>query len=415
MQQFWESLRQGLLQMASHKLRSSLTLLGIFIGVAAIIGSSTLLDAVHRMVIRNFERMGQLNIMAVQASRGRMTAGRWVDFQQMYPLTMEDAAAIRRTFPTVQKVAVLAWQRDTVRAGDASVDGVGVSGVSEGYDKMRNLNVAEGRFLNQGDIDRWARSAVISARLRDDLFQDGKAVGREIWIGRQRFTVVGCLKPQGGNTREERAQVYIPYTDSQYRLYGEDQNGLVLYLQTENAEQAQDMLHHLPGFLAKIHAGSEQKHFDTWSVGEWQAESLRDVEVQGKILYVVAVLCLLTGGIGIMNIMLVSVTERTREIGLRKALGAKNRHILTQFLVEAFALSMVGGISGIAGGWGVGRLLLTFAKKAMEDGGGELTIVLGPGTIFIAVGTASAVAFIFGIFPALKASRLNPIVALRYE
>jgi ABC-type antimicrobial peptide transport system permease subunit len=285
---------------------------------------------------------------------------------------------------------------------------------------MNNLTVKRGRFLTESDTAQWARTAVLSARLEEDLFSGRNPIGEEVLVGKQRFTVVGVLRPLGSDTSEERAVVYIPYTTHIHRLYGERgfmgfNWGMDIYLQVEDADEIEKLQVNIKHFLKRRHRGSTLDHFRTWSVGEWQAEALGNIEVQGYILYAVAVLCLLTGGIGIMNIMLVSVSERTREIGLRKAVGAKNRDILAQFLIEAVVLSLVGGVLGIGGGWGVGEFLSNILKTTMEEEASLLSVRLNLSTVAVALGTASGVALVFGIFPALKAARLNPIDALRYE
>ena len=420
MGQFVEAVRQGFTQLVAHKLRSALTLLGIFVGIAAIIGSSTLLDAVNRMVIGMFERYGKLNVMAVEAAFGVYRNGRWHRHAKMYPLDENDGRALREAFPEIMDLSLTKRERDTLSYGGASYPDTSIQGVSVRYGAMNNLTVKRGRFLTESDTTQWARAAVLSARLEEDLFSGRDPLGEEVLIGKQRFTVVGVLRPRGSDTSEERAVVYIPYTTHTHRLYGERgfmgfNWGMDIYLQVEDAGEIEQLQVNIKHFLKRRHRGSTLDHFRTWSVGEWQAEALDDIKVQGYILYAVAVLCLLTGGIGIMNIMLVSVSERTREIGLRKAVGAKNRDILAQFLIEAVVLSLVGGLLGIGGGWGVGEFLSNILKTTMEEEASLLSVRLQLSTVAVALGTASGIALVFGIFPALKAARLSPIDALRYE
>jgi ABC-type antimicrobial peptide transport system permease subunit len=415
-----EAVRQGFTQLIAHKLRSALTLLGIFIGIAAIIGSSTLLDAVNRMVIGMFERYGKLNVMAVEAAFGVYRNGRWHRHAKMYSLDENDGRALREAFPEVTDLSLAKWENDTLSYGGASYPDTSIQGVSERYGAMNNLTVKRGRFLTESDIAQWARIAILSARLEEDLFSGRNPLGEEVLIGKQRFSVVGVLHPLGSDTSEERAVVYIPYTTHTHRLYGKQgflgfDWGLDIYLQVEDAGEIEKLQVNVKHFLKRRHRGSTLDHFRTWSVGEWQAEALDNLKVQGYILYAVAALCLLTGGIGIMNIMLVSVSERTREIGLRKAVGAKNRDILAQFLIEAVVLSLVGGLLGIVGGWGVGEFLSKILKATMEEEASLLSVQLHLSTVAVALGTASGIALVFGIFPALKAARLSPIDALRYE
>jgi ABC-type antimicrobial peptide transport system permease subunit len=424
----FENLLQGLAQMRAHKLRSLLTLLGIFIGIAAIIGSSSLLDAVNRMVVRNFERWGSLTTVGFNHAWGEYKEGRWQHFDKVFPLGDADVAVIRENVENAAAIATFyeTWGQGRVRHGAATVTGVQIVGCSEGYDGLSNIEMAGGRFIETEDVEDWVQTAVLSAQLKENLFGAEDPVGKEIIVAARewswgepspemRFRVVGHAKPRGTSTRDERTRLFVPLTTARHRLLGYSSwDGLNILVKAKSTEDVAQIKADVVRLLTARNPGSEARHFEAWSLGEWSEEALKDVKTQGYILYGVAFLCLLTGGIGIMNIMLVSVSERTREIGLRKAVGARTRHILLQFLLEAVLLSLVGGALGIAGGWAVGQGFSTILADTMSEGE-TLDIALDAAAIAVALGTSCGVALVFGIFPALKAARLHPIEALRYE
>lgn len=415
-----QNIFQGFSQLWSHKMRSLLTLLGIFIGIAAIIGSNSLLDAVNRMVIRNFERWGSLKTVGISTNWGEYKDGRWTSFEQTYPISLDDAEAIRENIDHLETIDLSTRDNATVTFNAIAFDNITLTGSTLATPEMDNLKVEYGRFISDYDVEDWAKTAVLTSKLRDDMFGESEnPVGKEIQISNrgqqtQRFIVVGVIEKRGGANSHERARVYIPYTTAIYRTAGMPWGGIEIKVKADDVGKVEEVKKAITRLMVVRHPGAEPKHFEVWNLGEWQDEALGEVKTQGYILYGVAILCLLTGGIGIMNIMLVSVTERTREIGIRKALGAKHRHIFIQFLIESLVLAFVGGLLGVLGGWGVGEGFSKIMQNTMDDSE-NLEIVLSAGSMMLAVGMALGVSLIFGIYPAMKAAKLNPIDALRYE
>ncbi len=402
-----ESFMTALEGITAHKLRSALTMLGIIIGVAAVIALMSIGNGVSSSVSSQISSIGT-NLISISAdfrNRGSYP-----------PLSMSDVAALAKTLnvPAVSAVAASVEGQQTVINGDQSVQ-TSVAGVTANYFALRNMTKFQaGDRLTQEDLDARARVAVLGATTATDLFGTENPYGKSIKINGVTYDVVGVLTAQGqGFGGNPDASIYIPLTTAQVRLYpNRTRTGEFavsnITAQAVSAEKADAAVSQITALLRERHklTGTDENDFRVFSQTTLLSTLSQVTGTMTAFLGAIAGISLLVGGIGIMNILLVSVTERTREIGIRKAIGALKRDILFQFLLEAVLLSMMGGIMGILLGWSISRL------------GGKLlsvTTLVSPGNVVMAAGFAAAVGLIFGIYPAWRAAGLRPIEALRYE
>ena len=391
-----ESLRMSLLNIRSNRMRSFLTVLGIIIGVMAIIALITVMHSATGEVTAQFENLGT-GKLSVQATgtplKSGLTEG---DLERL-----SDISGVWGVSPTLS-------QQKSVVAGGEVLEDVLIEGYGYAWFRRESDAVARGRALLPPDEEQRSRVCLIDSDLAAALFSGTDPIGQAVLVEGTRFTVVGVLKDadvddvmsqlQAG---DESGTLIMPYT-SYKRLFGV--NGITsLEVYLDSAEQTDAVSEEMEGVLEAAFNYRE----DSYRI--INMESLLDVMdtmmgLMTNLLVGIASIALLVGGIGIMNMMLVSVTERTSEIGLRKALGARPRSIQVQFLMESVILSLLGGLSGVALGLVVGALL-----AGMMD----IAFVLSPGAIALGVGFSLAVGVIFGWAPARKASNLNPIDALR--
>ena len=403
-----EPLFAGLGQLQAHKLRSLLTLLGIVIGVAAIIAVVSLGEGLRREVIAQFIFSGGAGMIEVEPPRQWVRKdGRWVRRPWEEYLTEADIAAMQREIdglhalvPSVEGSASLQRGKTTVQAS--------YTGTSEAFNEGFNWPVTSGRSLSALDLRLARKVCLIGGDVHKDLFQEADPLGEEILLNGDRYVVIGVLDERVRFGRSDGNIVLVPYTTAQKRLRGEDHfSGLTLFVEDLAAvDRVVDAVYRV---LRRHH-----EHGDEFEVETSQGE-IDDANEFFRVLQQVgggiAGISLLVGGIGIMNILLVSVAERTREIGIRKALGAKPRHILGQFLAEAVVLSMVGGLLGILTGFGFG-LGAAFVIQKLAPGA-PFTSIVSAESVLWAVGFSSAVGIFFGVYPAFRAARLDPVEALR--
>jgi len=405
MLKFLTILKVGLKAIARNKMRSTLTALGIIIGVACVIAMIAVGRGAQSAVQSQISSLGT-NFLMVFPGVATQSGARI--FSGESTLTEEDAAAVRAECPSVAYVSPSSRSAGQVVAGNLNwstqIQGVGVD-----WPFVRSWNLEKGAFFDESEVRSGAKVALLGATVADSLFPGGEPIGQTIRIKNIPFRVIGVLEGKGGSVmgQDQDDVVIAPYTTVMKRLKGRNridgfQASAVSRTAVEDAEREIDALlrqrHRIqPGQDADFMIRSQREIAQTADQTSRQMSGL---------LAAIASISLLVGGIGIMNIMLVSVTERTREIGIRMAIGAKGRDILAQFLIEALALSAAGGAIGIALGVGISRLL---AWKQ------QWPIVLSPAAIFLAFGFAAAIGVFFGFYPARKASRLDPIEALRYE
>ena len=395
----------------ANVLRSVLTALGIIIGVAAVIVMISVGAGAQKQVDDVIKKLGSNLVIVVP---GTTTSGGARGARgSRRTLTEDDAIAIQNEVPTVRVSAPTVRGSGQIIFGNRNWSTV-IRGVTPDYGQAREWEIADGRWFSNDEVRSAAKVALIGETVSESLFGNDNPVGQIIRIKRVPFTVIGTLVGKGetpmGNDMDD--VVFIPLTTAKKRtLGGRRVSGRlvgVVFVKSNSAEVVDDTIRDMTKLLRlrhKLRPGQPNDFFvrNLSSILEARANSSR---VMNLLLAAVASISLIVGGIGIMNIMLVSVTERTREIGLRMAVGAKGRDILLQFLIEAVTLSLIGGVIGIVFGLGGSYIIAMI---------GNSPAIVQPYSIFLAFGFAAAVGVFFGFYPARKAARLDPIEALRYE
>ncbi|MEZ0328980.1 MAG: ABC transporter permease [Dissulfuribacterales bacterium] len=400
---FWNALLLAFRALRRNLLRSFLTILGIFIGVAAVIIMVTLGEGATLQVSRQIASLGT-NMLIISPGK-RLGPGQTVGSA---PFTLSDAAALARDIPSLAAVAPTASRAMTAVSGNANWS-TQVIGTTNDYFQARQWNVASGRFFTESELRAGAAVCVIGQTVCTKLFGDQNPVGARIRLEKITCEVVGLLESKGQSTMgsDQDDLVIIPIRTFHRRIAGNQDVNIILVsvkdgLSTERAQQ--DMEHLL---RERRHLSEhEENNFNVMDMKEITKMLTSTTQVLTALLSAVAAVSLLVGGIGIMNIMLVSVTERTREIGIRLAIGALERDVLLQFLVEAAVLSSFGGLLGI-----VLALSASFALSSVL----RVPFVFKGDIVLLAFAFSVAVGLIFGYFPARKAARMNPIEALRSE
>ena len=406
---FWQAFIEALQSISSNKLRSGLTILGIVIGVAAVIAMLAVGEGAQSAITGSISGIGS-NLLFVFS--GNYTE----DVRNIQPLTMADAEALGDTFqaPSVQDVAPEIEGSLEVTYSGESVRTT-VMGVTPSYAVVRNFSLIEGEFVNEQHVLGKASVVVLGADVADNLFdrQDG-LVGETVRIDGQPFRIVGVLVPKGGGAfGSEDNVVMVPITTARSRLINRSRERVdVIYVQAASADLVKQASEEVTQILRTRHRiGLNADDFTVFSQDDFVQVASTITGVFTIFLGGVAGISLLVGGIGIMNIMLVSVTERTREIGLRKALGARKRDILFQFLTESSLLSLFGGVIGI----GFGYLIASVVGRIAAANDTPLQPEIGLNAILLATLFSTAVGLFFGIYPANRAANLEPVEALRYE
>jgi putative ABC transport system permease protein len=389
-----------------NKMRSFLTMLGIIIGVAAVIAMLAIGQGAEYSVTKQINALGT-NVLIVfpgsqQQGGLRMSAG------SATTLTEDDALAIARECPAVALLSPGTRGGGQVIAGNQNW-ATGVEGTGADYLEIRKWAIQYGEFYTEADIKAGAKVCVLGSTVVDNLFPDSSPVGQTIRIRNVPFKVIGVLEKKGQNAmgQDQDDTILAPYTTVTRRLtwYPYLRQILVSAASPADIGTAQNQIRELLRMRHKI-AAYDQDDFTIRNQADLVSAATQTTQILTILLASIASVSLLVGGIGIMNIMLVSVTERTREIGLRMSVGARGRDILTQFLIEALVLSLLGGIIGIALGVVGSSLISDLAKWP--------TIVTLP-TVLLSFGFALLVGIFFGFYPARKAANLNPIEALRFE
>jgi putative ABC transport system permease protein len=395
-------LRLAFERLGTGKVRTALTMLGIVIGVASVVALVSVGQGATKGVSERLQSLGT-NLLTVSPGFSGQSATRG-SFGSATTLTLADAEAIAE-LDGVATVAPELTVNELLVAGDQN-ETARVIGTTPGYLSVFAYQMWAGAFINQASVDSNLRVAVIGATTADNLGLDESSVGSTIYVGGRPFQLIGILQPKGGTSSEDDV-VIVPFSTAGELFVGTTNVSAIGLSAT-----SQDVIDTVS---AEITVLLEQRHnvaaggTDDFSIAT-QAQLLGTVSSVSDVLTLllagIASISLLVGGIGIMNIMLVSVRERTREIGIRKAIGARGRNILAQFLVEALMLSLAGGLMGIAVG-----AIASFAIGAYAGWG----FIFNPATVVMAVGFSTLVGIVFGVWPASQAARLDPVVALRYE
>ena len=399
--------------LVKNKMRSLLTMLGVIIGVAAVIIMISVSAGTEKTIEEQITSLGS-NLIFVSQSFSRGGPG-GSPGQQTGGLVYEDAFAIAGQVNGVAGVMVEQRSSETVKFGSVTIDEVNIMGTTPDFPSVRDISIASGRYFTQREVDRTQKVAVLGASLADELFADATAVGQVIALGNVKLTVIGVLESKGAvGDQDYDTFLYTPitvvfqkFTPSQFARIRGDRVRMIYVEVDENPVSLDDVILQIKLLLAKRHDVSLDEADFTITTQQNIIDTRESTTSAFRSLLAwVAAVSLLVGGIGIMNIMMVSVTERTREIGIRQSVGATPSDIRWQFLTEAMLLSLVGGLIGVLVGVGGAWI---FSKV------GDMRTVILPQSILIAFTSAAAVGVFFGYYPANKAAQLDPIEALRHE
>jgi len=391
----------------SNKARSGLTILGIIIGIGSVIGMISIGQGTAGSIEANIQSMGS-NLITImpgfQRSFSQVSAGRGT----AQSLTMDDVKAIEEEIANVKAVAPQLSRRYQVVSKGKNTN-TQIMGTTPAYLSVRNLKIDEGSFITEQQVTSFAKVAVLGPTTRDDLFgENSNPVGQTIRISGINFKIIGVTQPKGGTAfASEDDMIFIPITTAQKFLAGADYVSTIS-VEAESPQVITDVQTEITNLLLQRHhiADSSMADFNVLSQQDILKAATSMTNTMTIFLAAIAGISLLVGGIGIMNMMLTTVTERIREIGLRKAIGAKKKDISMQFLAEAVMLTFLGGAAGVVLGWVLSILISRFAGIATSV---SLTMIL------LAFGISAAIGIIFGYYPARRAASLNPIEALRYE
>ncbi|RHL91200.1 ABC transporter permease [Veillonella atypica] len=400
-----ESFLMAWASLIANKMRSILTMLGIIIGVAAVIALVSIGNGVKQDIQNSISSLGSNLLMVmpgaprtpgVRPSQGSMKSLKVSDYQAISKLDGVKAAS-----PYTANSYVTIYQSKNWTTT--------VSGVSSNFQDVNNWTMAEGRFISSKNVENRERVAVVGQTVVKNLFAGEDPVGKEIRVKNIPFRVIGVLNSKGNGTmgNDQDDAIFIPYTTAMERVEGVDYLRMVYVVASD--DNGIDRLQSDIENLLRVRHGIKDTNLDDFNIQNMKSIMETMEQTTGTLtlfLGAVAAISLVVGGIGIMNIMLVSVTERTREIGIRKALGATYFVIVTQFLIEAVVISLMGGLIGIALGIG--------ASKLIGLASGMSTVISVP-TIVLSFAFSMAIGLVFGIYPARKAAKLNPIDALHYE
>jgi putative ABC transport system permease protein len=392
-----------------NKMRSALTMLGIIIGVGAVIAMLAVGTGASRRISEQISKMGSNLLMIVPGAT--TTGGVRMGSGTQPTLTLADAEAILKESRVVSDVAPVLSGVAQVVYGHQNWS-TGVVGTTPGMLNVRDWPLASGRSFTQQDVRSATKVCLLGQTVVENLFGDTDPVGQVIRIKKIPFTVVGVLAPKGQTPQgqDQDDTIYVPVTTAQKKLFGTTIPGMVrtIMVKAKSAEDLASAERQINELLRQRHRiGPKQENdFTVRNLTQFMQAQEQSTQVMTLLLGAIASVSLLVGGIGIMNIMLVSVTERTREIGIRMAIGAKTWDIRLQFIIEALILSLIGGVAGIIAGISASEIISALA--------GWSTVV-SPLSVLLAFGFSGIVGMFFGFYPAYKASLLDPIEALRYE
>jgi putative ABC transport system permease protein len=391
-----------------NKARSGLTILGIVIGIGSVIAMISIGQGAQSSIQSNIESMGSNLIMITPGMQRSVGTQVRSGFGSAQSLTLKDVSAIEQEVNSIQYVAPNTSNRYQITAKGTNTN-TQVIGVTSAYSAVRNVEISDGYFVSDQNVTSMSKVAVLGPDVQESLFGiDNNAIGQSIRINKITFTVIGVTKTKGGSGMGSQDDViYIPLSTAQRFLTGNDYVGTIS-VQVSSQKlmtQAQDDITNL---LLSRHNISDPTlaDFRIMNQSDIVASASSITGTLTILLGSIAGISLIVGGIGIMNMMLTTVTERTREIGLRKAIGAKRKDISLQFLAEAIMLTLIGGICGIILGWGIALII---SKTGIINT--KVSLV----SIVLAFGVSAVIGIVFGYYPARRASKLNPIEALRYE
>ena len=411
-----ENARMAFQTLREHKMRSLLTVLGVVIGVTALIAVGSIVVGLDKDVRSFLDDYGTETLFVFRWDIGFNAGRRTPEERMRKPLTLEDAMAMKEECPDVKNVTVEVMQRwdqqrmpQSARYKGNEVFNVDHNGTLPSWEQVYNAHVARGRFFNESENLHRMDVAVVGADLPDGLMPGEDPIGKSILVGGVNYEIIGVLEKRKGQFfRDDSADkgIYVPYETYRKHHPSYDEHFIGVQAYPGRKSEAEDEVRGLLRRRRNV-PFDKKDNFSISSAEEMAAQFRSIMGAIGLITVVISSIGLLVGGVGVMNIMLMSVTERTREIGVRKAIGAKKRDIIRQFLTEAIALTGAGGAIGVLIGVGISLLInLTMPK---------LPSSVPPWAIFLGVGTSMSIGLFFGLYPAWKAARLDPVDALRYE
>ncbi len=417
MKRVFENLKVAFKSLTSNKLRAFLTMLGIIIGVGSVVAVMSVGAGATASITQNLQSMGT-NVITISPGRSepRGEGGAMrrfgsenteqIDQGELY---LDDAKVLQAKATLLNEVAPVLYGRNSTISYMSWNGQVSVTGTTQDFLAVEGYKMAEGNFITESDVSNLSNVAVIGNTIAENYFGKIDPIGEVIKINGKNFVVVGLLQTVGtaGFGASPDSSIYVPITTAQNKLYGSDTvDNIVAKLKDEN--QLDASIEEVKSILRIQHRllPGKNNNFSVSSPTQFLATATSVTQILSITLGSIAGISLLVGGIGIMNIMFVSVTERTREIGIRKSLGAKNRDILIQFLTESIILSLLGGLLGIGLAF-----LISFVLKSFSS----LNSLITATPIILALSFSTAIGLIFGIFPAMRAARLSPIESLRYE
>ncbi|HOS79103.1 MAG: FtsX-like permease family protein [Chloroflexi bacterium] len=411
----WENIRVALDGLLANKLRSVLTMLGVIIGVASVVALLSIGNGASASITSQISSIGTNMLIVTAGGMGRIGGGPGGSLG----LTMSDAEALEDPNQVTAAAMVVPQYggEGQIIYGDSNLN-ASITGVPPAYQDLYDLTLARGEFISSSEVDKRAKVAVLGATVASDLFGSFNPIGQKIKVSTfgatVSLTVIGVLDEQGGSMLNEAdSSIFVPLSTAQTKLFnGRNSLGQLVVNRVNVMAKSEALVDtaqtQIDAVLRDRHGLEPEEDADFRIINQADMLEMATSVTSSLTVFLGAIagISLLVGGIGIMNIMLVSVTERTREIGLRKAVGARKNDVLGQFLMEAILLSLLGGLGGVLVGIGLSQIVnLT----------GTFNSVVTPGSILLAVTFSLAIGLFFGIYPANKAAGLNPIEALRYE
>ena len=412
--EFRESLATAIKGLSLHKLRTFLTMLGVIFGVAAVIAMVSIGAGAKQEAIRQIELMG-MNSIYVRPKELHGDALREAKRKSPDGLVLQDVVSIKKICPLIEQIAAIKEVDEEIHYRGRSPES-NVIGTEPSYLTVTSSKLERGRFLTDVDLTHYVRVCVIGVNIKRDMFAFDDPLRAQIQIGREWFTIVGVMadkriskgRANVINIRNLNRDVYIPITTAEQRFIPDSEEKLrglsEVAVRVTSSDRIRETANIVASILNRRHNGV--RDYELMIPEELLRQSQKTQRIFNIVMGAIAGISLLVGGIGIMNITLANVTQRTREIGIRRAIGATQNDILGQFLIECLAISLLGGISGIFIGVALGRLITFYA--------GWETII-SPGAVILSFSVAGVTGVIFGIYPATKAAKLDPIEALRYQ
>ena len=395
--------KMAIRSLISHKLRTFLTALGIIIGVASVISMISIGEGARQQTLSTISKFGT-NIITIKPGNKN---SRHVSTGKVDTLMLKDATFIEQNVPLITGVAAQVYRSAQLKFGNKNTNTT-VRGTGKNYRRIANFEMQKGRYFNQQEINVAKRVCILGATVVKNLFAEANPLGETIKVDGKNFMVIGMTEPKGAlSWFDPDDQIFIPLTTAQRRVFGINhiQSIDVQASKIENLEHIKEDITQVLRIRHNIADGKEND-FYVQNSSQWLNSWGDAAKTFTYLLGGIAAISLMVGGIGIMNIMLVSVTERTREIGIRKAIGAKKKEILEQFLIESVLISFLGGGAGVLLGMGISEIVSDI---------GEWETIVSTQSILLAFGFSVGIGIFFGFYPANKAANMNPIEALRYE